>query len=80
MPPSADLREMGSDLSGRFRALLSALPRTSGALGEVMGKVLAEARQTNLPPPAFIIAGIIMLVNLAVDIVHGLIDPRGEPA
>lgn len=59
--PGEDLRAMGSDLRGRFRALVSALPRTPAAIGAVADGILDEARQTNLPPPILVIAGIVVL-------------------
>lgn len=59
--PTADLRLIGFDLRNRFRALSAALPRAPGEIAGVIGKVLAEARETSLPPPTFIIGGIVLI-------------------
>jgi moderate conductance mechanosensitive channel len=58
---SVDLREVGTDLRGRFRTLVAAVPKTPGAIAGVMGRVLGEAKEQGLPPPGFIIAGIVLI-------------------
>lgn len=58
---SVDLREVGTDLRGRFRGLVGAIPRTPGAIGDAMARVLREAKDTGLPPPGFIIVGIVLI-------------------
>jgi small-conductance mechanosensitive channel len=60
-PQANDLREMGFDLRNRFRALLAALPRAPGEIGSVFSRVLAESLDTGLPPPTFIIIGIVLV-------------------
>jgi small-conductance mechanosensitive channel len=62
--PGVDLREVGTDLRGRFRALLAAVPQTPGAIDGVMKQVLKEANDTGLPPPGFIIVGIVVIALL----------------
>ena len=58
---SVDLREVGTDLRGRFRTLVAAVPQTPGAIAGVMARVLGEAKEKGLPPPGFIIAGIVLI-------------------
>lgn len=61
LSPEADLREMGVDLRSRFRTLMAAIPETPRAVAGAVGKILAEAQERGLPPPAFIIAGIVLI-------------------
>jgi small-conductance mechanosensitive channel len=58
---NVDLLEVGTDLRGRFRGLLAAVPQTPAAVGAVMARVLNEAKAAGLPPPGFIIAGIVLI-------------------
>jgi small-conductance mechanosensitive channel len=66
VPPAArpsaetDLRAMGLTLRARFRNIAAALPKAPSAIGDVVARVLDEARDKGLPPPGLIFGGILL--------------------